>query len=532
MVVSHSKTDFRRWEHLVISGPEASEAALPRDSFAWCGDSIGYWAERRPGATALTDATGAALTYRELDAALGAAQSALAEQGLQPGDRLLVLCENAIAAALSIFAAQRLRAWAVPLNARHAPREIDAVIAHSGPRLIVTTDAVSPEAAAQGSRLGAFAVPAFARFGASLTKGPAPGAAEPLSQDPRAQVAALIYTSGTTGEPKGVMLTHDNLNFIAGRSSEMRRLTPSDRIYAVLPVSHVFGLASVLNGTLYQGAQLDLVPRFDAEALARALAEDGITIFQGVPQMYGRLLGLAETRGGLPAPSLRYISCGGAPLDPGLKTRVEALWGLPLHNGYGLTETSPTVTTTQIDAPAADDSTGPPLPDVELRIADPEGAVAPTGEVGEIQVRGRLVMKGYYRAPQQSAAVMTGDGYLRSGDLGRVDARGHLYVVGRAKELIIRSGFNVYPPEVEGVLAAHPDVAVAAVLGRKTADGNEEVIAFLQPRPGRTIDLAALGAHAAALLAPYKRPSGYRVMQELPTAATGKLLKHKLSDLL
>jgi long-chain acyl-CoA synthetase len=248
--------------------------------------------------------------------------------------------------------------------------------------------------------------------------------------------------------------------------------------------------------------------------------------------MYARLVALAEARGGLSAPHLRYISSGGAPLDVGLKARVEALWGINLHNGYGLTETAPTVTTTRIEAPADDESTGPAIPDVDLRIAGPDGKPVETGGVGEIEVRGRLVMKGYYHAPEDTAATITPDGYLKSGDLGRLDARGHLYVVGRAKELIIRSGFNVYPPEVEGVLTTHPDVAVAAVLGRKTGDGNEEVVAFLQPKAGRTIDMDAIRAHAAERLAPYKRPCDYRIMAELPAAATGKLLKHKLRDAL
>ncbi len=497
-------------------------AALPRDRFAWCGDSIAYWARRSPDVVAISDPEGS-LTYHALDEAIGGTAAALSAHGLRAGDRLLILCENSIAAALAIFAAQRLRAWAVPLNARLSAREVDAIVEHCGPRLIVTTQDASREVEAHAP---------FGDFTASIVAGPAPRAPEPVSGDPKAQVAALIYTTGTTGKPKGVMLTHDNLMFIAGRSSEMRRLAPADRVYAVLPVSHVFGLASVLNGTLYQGARLDLVPRFEAEAAARAFAEDGITIFQGVPQMYARLATLAEARGGLPAPALRYISSGGAPLDLGLKNRVEALWGLALHNGYGLTETSPTATTTLIDAPAQDQSTGPAIPDVELRIARSDGAPAAPGEVGGIEVRGRLVMKGYYRAAAETAAAITPDGFLKSGDLGRLDARGHLYVVGRAKELIIRSGFNVYPPEVEGVLTAFPDVAVAAVLGRKTSDSNEEVVAFLQPKPGREIDLTELRAHLAERLAPYKRPSDYRVMSDLPVAATGKLLKHKLRELL
>ena len=510
----------------------AAPESLPRDRFAWCGESLAYWAERRPDAAALSDSTGAILGYRELEGAVAAAAAALAARGLRAGDRILILCENSVAAALAIFAAQRLRAWAVPLNARLSAHEVGKIIAHCAPRLVLTTDAVSPDAAAHGRRLGAGPAAPFDRYGASLADNPNPGAPEATLQDPKAQVAALIYTTGTTGEPKGVMLTHDNLMFIAGRSSELRRLSTVDRVYGVLPISHVFGLASVLNGTLYQGARLDLVARFAAEAVARALAEDGVTIFQGVPQMYARLVALSEARGGLPAPRLRYISSGGAPLDLGLKAQVEALWGLPLHNGYGLTETSPTVTTTEIDDPATDENTGPAVPDVELRIGGAGGATAAPGEVGGIEVRGRLVMKGYYRAPEETAAVMTPDGFFKSGDLGRLDDQGRLYVVGRSKELIIRSGFNVYPPEVEAALTAHPDVALAAVLGRGIGDGNEEVVAFLQPRPKRDIDLNAVREHAAARLAPYKRPSEYRILAELPAAATGKLLKHKLKDLL
>lgn len=472
-----------------------------------------------------------ALTYAELKNAVLRAADDLAERGLDSGDRLLVLCENSVATAVAIFAAQRLRAWAVPLNARLSAAEVDAVIAHCTPRLIITTDAVSEDAAAHGRRLEARPAPTSVWFGASIAERIA-GEREPRSEDPKQQVAALIYTSGTTGQPKGVMLTHDNLLFIAGRSSELRRLTPDDRIYAVLPVSHVFGLASVLNGSLYQGSRLDLVPRFDAEAVAHAFAKDGITVFQGVPQMYARLVTLAASRGGLEAPRLRYLSSGGAPLDVGLKRRVEVLWGLTLHNGYGLTETSPTVSTTRIEWPADDDSTGPAIPDVEMRITGPGGEPVGPSEVGEIEVRGRLVMKGYYRAPGETAAVLKPDGFLKSGDLGLIDGRGHLYVVGRAKELIIRSGFNVYPPEVEGVLTACPDVAAAAVLGRKAGDGNEEIVAFVQPGLGQTIDIDALRAHAAERLAPYKRPGEYRVMVELPAAATGKLLKHKLREFL
>ncbi|MDJ0943680.1 MAG: class I adenylate-forming enzyme family protein [Kiloniellales bacterium] len=507
----------------------APAPALPPDRFRWITDPLDHWAAAAPERIAAADPL-ALRSYAGLREEVEALAALFRAEGVEPGDRVLILLENSLAGAAAILAAARLRAWAVPLNARLSAREVDAIRAHCRPRVSLYTAGVSPEAAAHARRHGAATRPALEPLGAVLAAG-GEAAPEPVAEDPAAQVAALIYTTGTTGAPKGVMLTHDNLMFIAGRSSRQRGVTAADRVYDVLPMSHVFGLSSVLLGSLYQGARLDLVPRFDPEAVARALAEDGVTIFQGVPQMYARLLARLEAGAGLPAPRLRYISAGGAPLEPDLKARVEALWSLPLHNGYGLTETSPTISTTEPDRPAADDSTGPPLPDVEVRIAGPEGEALPTGEVGEIRIRGRLVMKGYYRDPEQTSAAVTSEGWFRTGDLGRLSAEGELYVVGRLKELIIRSGFNVYPPEVEAVVASHPRVALAAVLGRKVP-GNEEVVAFVQPPPGGEIDVTALRAFVEPRLAPYKRPSDYVVMAELPASATGKLLKHKLRDLL
>jgi acyl-CoA synthetase (AMP-forming)/AMP-acid ligase II len=274
------------------------------------------------------------------------------------------------------------------------------------------------------------------------------------------------------------------------------------------------------------------VPRFAPDEAARARAEDGITVFQRAPQMNARLLALAKSRGRpVAAPTLRYTSAGGAPLDLALKQQIEAMWGLPLHNGYGLTEASPTVSTTEIERPALDHSCGPPLPGVEVEIAALDGSALPPGEVGEIRVRGRLVMRGYYRDPALTAATVTPDRWLRTGDLGRLGPEGDLYVEGRLKELIIRSDFNVYPPEVETVLTAHPDVALSAVLGRAVS-GNEEVVAFVQPVPGRSLSIPELQAFVEQRLAPYKRPAEYRVLAELPATATGKLLKARLRELL
>ncbi len=515
-----------------MSAWPAKQSALPRDRFQWTWEPIAYWAERQPDAVALTDASDR-LTYAQLWDAVEDWVAALQAQGLEAGDRLLILCENCCATVLATYAAQRLNAWAIPLNARLSAREVEGIAAHSGAKLVLTTDAVSADATAHGQRLGAEPLEPFHTFGASLAKGPAPLPPEPVKDDPKDQVAAMIYTSGTTGEPKGVMLSHDNLLFIGGRASEARYLNPDDHVYAVLPTSHVFGLASMLCGTLYQGARLRISSRFDGAAVLQALAEEEITIFQGVPQMHARLCALIEASGdAVKAPKLRYISSGGAPLDPALKARVERHFGLSLVNGYGITEAAATVTMTPIDKHCPDISSGPTIDGVEIRIVTPDGGDAATEEVGEIWVRGRLVMPGYYRNPEATAAVMTEDGWFRTGDLGRLDARGYLWVVGRLKELIIRSGFNVYPPEVEGELAAHPDVALAAVLGAPGQDGNEEVVAFLQPRPGHEVDVDAVRAFAKERLAPYKRPGRYEVMAELPAAATGKLLKHKLKAFL
>jgi acyl-CoA synthetase (AMP-forming)/AMP-acid ligase II len=355
--------------------------------------------------------------------------------------------------------------------------------------------------------------------------------AEAVPDDPAAEVATLIYTSGTTGTPKGVMLSHSNLLFAARSGATLRRVGPGDRVYAALPISHVFGLASVALSTLFAGAALHLVPRFTAEGFATALADEGLSIVPGVPAMYARLLDYAGRTGKpVTAPRARFLYAGGAPLDPQLKADVERVFKQPLHNGYGLTETSPTISSTRIEAPRDDLSVGPPVPGIELRICAPDGRVLPCGEVGELHVRGPNVMLGYYREPALTAEAIDREGWFNTGDLARMAPDGALFIVGRTKELIIRSGFNVYPVEVEAVLGQHPAVAQAAVVGR-TVPGNEEVVAFVELRAGAAATAAALRAFAAARLAPYKVPAEIVVMAALPASATGKVLKATLREL-
>lgn len=482
------------------------------------------WSATHAGKPALSDAS-RSLSYGELGVAVDAVARRLAEAGVRGGDRLLLVAENSVALVLCVLAASRLDAWAACVNARLSAREIDVFLEHSGARRALYFCEGSPDARAHGEQRGA-GMADWPELGPVLL-GPLNEAAvpEPVERDAARQVAALVYTSGTTGAPKAVMLTHANLLFIAANGCRMRRIVPEDLVYGVLPLSHVYGLSSLLGAALMGGAALRLVARYQPDALARALAEEGVTVMHGAPAMYAKLLEWsARTGTPLRAPALRVAQSGGAPLTLPLKQAFESTFGITLQNGYGMTEASPSICQTRMDAPRTDCSVGPPIPGIEARLHD-AGA---SGEgVGELWVRGPNVMKGYYRDPELTAETITSDGWLRTGDLARFEPDGAVTLVGRSKELIIRSGFNVYPVEVEQVLNAFPDVVQSAVVGR-SVEGNEEVVAFVEAAAGRPIDLGALGEHLRANLSPYKLPSEIVVLDHLPSAATGKVLRKEL----
>jgi acyl-CoA synthetase (AMP-forming)/AMP-acid ligase II len=499
------------------------------------------WSVRAPNAPALHD--GRCLwTYAELTAAVDDTAVLLRQLGVRAGDRLLVIGENCVAQVALTFAAADIDAWIVHVNGRLSAREVDEIRDHSGARRIIYTSASSapssPETVAHGQRHGAER--ADSPFGAwmigALNDDCAP---EPVHDAPERQVAALVYTTGTTGNPKGVMLTHRNLLFIAAVSSTLRGLGPEDRAYGVLPVTHVYGLTSVMLGTLYAGACLYLCPRFTPQALIKAIRDDRLTILQGVPAMYARLLetlGVADRMTGQDVPQrmdnqLRFAYAGGSPLSPTLKAQVEQLLGVALHNGYGMTETSPTISQTRLDAPRGDTSVGMAIPGVAVRVVDADGVDVGAGADGELWVRGPNVMHGYYREPEMTALAMRPDGWINTGDIARQGPDGALFIVGRTKELIIRSGFNVYPLEVETMLNAHPAVTQSAVVGRDAADGNEEVIAFVELDPRRRVSITELQQYLTRHLSPYKCPSEIIAMPTLPAATTGKILKGKLRQL-
>jgi len=472
---------------------------------------------------------GDAWSYRELDKHVSEVARQLASLGVRAGDRVMIVSENCIALAALLFAASRLEAWAIVANPRLSAREIDQIRDHSGARRLFFTAAVSKEAAAHAARLNADVrqmgpLKQIGVSGLNLAT-----IAEPVENDPAKQIAVLIYTSGTTGTPKGVMLSHENLLISALTTAHFRKLDVRDKVYVVLPISHIVGI-SLLAMTLMVGGTVRLVSKYDPAALAKAIAEEGVTVLNGVPATYQRLLEYKALAGikQLDRGSLRLIAVAGAPLDVALKSRVEAELGLPLSNGYGITECAPGISGVRFDEPRSDSAVGRVLPGVEARIRTLDGLPLGNGEVGELHVRGRNVMRGYYRAPHLTAKAIDSDGWFNTGDLARFEGD-CLYVVGRTKEMIIRSGFNVYPAEIEAVLSSHKDVVQSAVVGRPV-EGNEEVVAFVQLTKGSKTGATELADFLKPQLAAYKRPSEIILLDALPATSTGKLLKHQLAQ--
>ena len=481
-----------------------------------------------PDRTALIDDS-ETLTYRELDRAVGETADALRGLGIRAGDRMMIVSENSIALACLLMAASRLDAWAIVANPRLSPRELDQIRDHSGTRRMFFTAKVSEEAAAHAVRYEAPERQVGPLRGIGVTAMNLATLPEPVEADGRNQVAVLIYTSGTTGVPKGVMLTHQNLLFSAKNTAELRSMTADDVQYCVLPISHIVGI-SLLTMTLMVGGVTRLVAKGNPAALAKALAEEGVTLLNGVPATYQRLLEYKQMAGlpKLERGALRLMSVAGAPLDLELKKRVEKELGLPLGNAFGITECSPGISGVRAGTPRDDNSVGTIVPGIEARIVNRDGKVLTNGEIGELHVRGPNVMRGYYRAPDLTAKAIDPDGWFNTGDLARFEGEA-MFIVGRTKEMIIRSGFNVYPAEIEAVISTHPAVVQSAVVGRPV-EGNEEVVAFVQLLKGSEVTTQDLLAHINPQLTSYKRPSEIILMDALPATSTGKLLKHKLAE--
>ena len=475
-------------------------------------------------ATAFLFEPSSTVSYGALQAMAEAAAQDLLAAGVRPTDRVLLVAENCAAHIALIMACSRIGAWSCGVNARMSPGEIAAIAERADARLCCFTTDASDAARQHAQRAGAVpsALPGVMR---SAVRAEASPEADPALAD----TAAIIFTSGTSGTPKGVMVSHRGLLHFGRVSAGVRSLGAHDRVYAFLPMTHIFGIGTVLMAALTGGAALVLRASFSLADMLHALAHEEVSNLLGPPTMYARLLAHIEAGHGAPCfPALRYVYTGSAPLDPALKQRVEALFGQPLHYGYGLSEYAGSVFLTRVEAPRADTAAGHVVEGGEARIVGPDGQDLAQGETGEIWLRGPGLMLGYFRDAAATAQVMRPGGWYASGDLGRFDADGALFVVGRLKEMIIRSGFNVYPAEIEAVIGRFAGVHLCAVVGVPEADGNERIVAFVEMKPGAVLDEPALRTYLAEHLSPYKRPARIETVEAMPTTANGKLLKREL----
>ena len=487
------------------------------------------WAIERPNAIAIRDQF-ISLTYVDLKKAYEGVSADLKKLEVRSGDRVLIVSENSSAVCVLALALSKLDAWFCVINARLSEREIDQAIEHSGARRVVYTDHVSVDAQKHGGRHSAKPFE-FHTLG-KLLVGPLNNETVPecCFNSGDEQVAALIYTSGTSGAPKGVLLSHQSLIFVAQTSREMRKTKFGDVIYGVMPMAHVVGLSNQFLGTMAAGATLILDPKFTVETTLDAIEKYEATSFTGVPAMYAKIVDWCRVNNRkIQAPALRYISTAGSPLTPSLKKGVEDLFGLVLNNGFGLTEMAPTLSQTRVDAPRADCSVGKPIPGVQVKIVDSELKEVQPGIVGELWVRGPNLMKGYYKEQELTKKVINQEGWFNTGDLARLTDDGALFIEGRTKELIIRSGFNVYPLEVEQALNSYPAVVQSAVVGKAVQD-NEEVIAFIEVAADVSYEEDDLRRYLRKHLSPYKIPSEINVIKALPAAPSGKILKHILKS--
>lgn len=446
--------------------------------------------------------------------------------GLGRGDLVAVLLGNGLPLVELVHAAPLCGATLLPLNTRLTPRELALQLADARPRLLVH----GADGLADAAREAAAALPGLMRVG--IAPGDAPRLTElPLDSSAlRTEVdleetAAVLYTSGTSGAPRGAELSYANLFWSALASTLHLGARPEDRWLACLPLFHVGGLSILLRSVL-TGAAVTLHQRFEPEAANGALDADGITLVSLVATMLQRLL---DARGARRAPpGLRGVLLGGGPTPGALLERAAAL-GFPVLPSYGLTETASQVATLPLHDVGRSDTAGRPLFGSRIRIVGDDGTERRAGEAGEIQVRGPTVMKGYLRRPAESAATLR-EGWLRTGDVGCLQADGSLRVLDRRGDLVVSGGENVYPAEVEAALLEHPAVAEAGVTGEPDAAFGRRVSAWIVLRPGARAEAEELRAFCRARLAGYKVPRVIRFAASLPRNAAGKLLRRALPE--
>jgi long-chain acyl-CoA synthetase len=482
-------------------------------------------AARTPEAPALAW-EGGGWTYRELERHARRFASLLAARGVGAGDRVAMLLPNHPAFAVALVGTLWRGAVAAVLSPAWTPADAARALVQADARLLVTTDALHVATGSAG--LDALLVGddgGLGALGETLDALPGEPSAPPASRD-RDDLATILFSSGTTGDPKGVMLTHGNLRFNAAAKIRCCGITPTDRLAMVVPMAHCFGQNVVLLGALLAGASVRLFVRFDAEAVAQSVAEGGVSMLLAAPTAFERLLALGDGR---PLRPLRYALSAAAPPHPTLGARWREAAGVALAQGYGLTECSP-FATYDADSAGAGDGVGRAIRGVDVRVAAEQGdRWAPAGAIGEIVVRGPNVMAGYWRRPADTAMALRG-GWLRTGDVGRLDRDGTVHLVGRRDDVINVAGFKAWPSDVERALAAHPAVLECASYAVPDAGRGARVGAAVVLRHGTTVSPDALLRFAAERLAGFQRPARLRFVDALPRGASGKLLRRVLAE--
>ena len=446
-------------------------------------------------------------------AAVQRAATSLRARGISAGDVVAVMLPNTATFVVSLFAAWRLGAAVTPINPSLTPAEVTYQVGDAAAKIVIAQTATDFDPGAPVVSTDA------------LDAEPTPGLLT-APQYPDSALALLIYTSGTTGRPKGVMLDHANLNAMCAAVIDGFALTPDDHSLLILPLFHVNGIVVGTLSPLLAGGRTTIAGRFKVDTFFDRIEQTRATYFSAVPTIYTMLCGLPA--GVKPDTSaVRFAVCGAAPASVELLEAFESRYGIPIIEGYGLSEGSCASTVNPLTGKRKAGTVGLPLPGQTIRLVDASGNAVPDGEAGEVVIKGANVMRGYLNRPEETAKAIV-DGWLHTGDVGRFDEDGYLLLVDRAKDMIIRGGENIYPREIEGVVHGLPQIAEAAVVGRAHPVYGEEPVLFVSLHPDGTLDTDAIREHLRASLSRYKLPVQITIMTDLPKNPVGKIDKPTL----
>jgi long-chain acyl-CoA synthetase len=468
---------------------------------------------------------GAEISYSEMNARSNRVATYLLNTGTKPGDYVALCAPNSSEWLVFYFGVLKAGAVAVAVSPFLKRDEMNLLIGHSRPKILFATEEKLAES--EELKKAGLVEKVVCRGGdLSLEEMLAKGSSSFKAADrERTDTAVVLYTGGTTGVPKGVMLSHENINAAIHTVTRNERSTEKDRALCFLPLNHVFAQMHIMNATVLSGGCLEMMPAFDLDRVLEALAKGRVTKFYAVPTIYVRLLSLDRLKERLG--SVRYCFSAAASMAAEIVKQWKERTGLPIFEGYGMTEAAPTVTYNHYYRHVVG-SVGTEVPGVEIQLRDESGSQVGEGERGEICVRGPNIMKGYLNNLEETKAAFWDGGWFRSGDVGQFDDDGYLYIVDRIKDMIITGGENVYPKEVEDVLYRHPAVSEAAVIGMPDKEWGEKVVAFIVPKEDKQIDPQGMKSFLKEYLSSFKIPKEYFLVDQLPKNAAGKILKREL----